>query len=85
MFYMPIINEGDYKAFLEIMRPHMTYTYNEWLNLCSQWSADYASDGIRNISVNPNQFRIFLSATGRAPDINALTICAERIGNGDAY
>ncbi len=85
---LPLITgAADYESFRKIMGGNLAYTYDEWLNLLPQWRDQHATDGnqTRDVHVDPDQFDRFLDATGRAPDLNALSLFAQSIYNGEAY
>jgi hypothetical protein len=77
----------DYESFLEIMGKNLPYTYDVWLKFSPQWHDEHTKNGdqTRDIHVDPDEFSRFLSKTGRAPDLNALSMFAQSILDGETY
>lgn len=69
---LPLISQSDYEAVLRLLSPHVTYTYDEWLDLRAKWIARHAEDGIIEVGVNPDEFARFLAVGRHANDLNAL-------------
>jgi hypothetical protein len=72
MFYLPIIAQDDFEAVRGIMRPHMPYTYDEWLKLSADWVGEYGADGFMRRNVDIDEYAAFVSGSGRAPDLQSL-------------
>lgn len=82
---LPVISEADYKAFVGLTGSNLPDTYDKWLDLRSQWLAEYAKERPRNIKIYPDQFSRFIAVTGRAPNMNTILAFAEAIGRGETY
>ncbi len=84
---LPVIVEADYESIQKIMGDHLSYSYNEWLDLSAKWHREYGQEGnpILDIQINPDQFARFIGQTGRAPDINALLMFTDSAAKGETY
>jgi hypothetical protein len=80
---LAVIAKSDYASFQRVMRPHLDFSYDDWISLYAKWEQDYSADGkvIRNVNVDPEQFSTFIRANNRTPDIGALLMFAEAVAS----
>jgi hypothetical protein len=85
---LPIISSAsDYESFLEIMGSNLPYTYDEWLKFPPKWREQHTLYGDQTIDVyvDPDKFIRFLGRTGRAPNLNSLSMFAQAVHKGETY
>ncbi len=83
-FYLPVVRVYEYEALQKIMGNHLSYSFNQWLDVGTKWSAKWSKDGVAPINIDPDEFRLFTMREKRVPDINALLAFAEKIGKGES-
>jgi len=85
--FIPTIAKADYESFRRVINRNLPNTYDEWLYLAAKVSADNVSKGnISNpVELNPDEFRRYCTATGAAPDLQALDNFAYEKGMGNKY
>jgi hypothetical protein len=87
ILYSPKISANDYDAFQRILHPHLADTYNEWLYLQAQQSADWVTRGhvVREIEVDPDEFSRYCHTTGASHNLHGLGKFAEEKSGGKQY
>jgi hypothetical protein len=73
ILYFPIIAEGDYEAFRNIMHSELPPAYDEWLKRHADRVAFYnQTHRIIDVKVNADDFSAFIREHGRGADLKAL-------------
>jgi hypothetical protein len=87
ILYSPKISADDYNAFRRILHPHLPDTYDEWLYLQAQQSADWLTRGhtVTDIKVDSNEFSRYCRATGASHNLHGLGKFAEEKSGGKQY
>jgi hypothetical protein len=85
--FIPTIAAKDYDAFRRLMNRDLPDSYDKWLHLVLQMTAD--NDGKGHISepvdLDPHEFTRFLGATGNTANLHSLRNFAFEKGMGHKY
>lgn len=71
---VPTISPHDYDAFRRILNPHLSDTYDEWLQLHTKYVTSLLQVGqnVRQIEVHPDEFGRFCNSRGASCNLKTL-------------
>jgi hypothetical protein len=72
MLILPSISEGNFEAFRKYLGDSLPPSYDDWLQLRSNWAVKNGSANVLEIDVLPNEFAEYSARRGQKADLQAL-------------